>query len=320
MEANYSRVLISGANLTLQSLTDLEQLAFASFNCEGVEESNLIESEVDQILGERAFCGGELPIDVILDLDQEASSNNQKKIFYFSSVDDGEHFKNFVQENFSLSVEYFIEQNEDWNAEWKKHFKPIVVTDTLRVMPSFDNDKKSTDIIINPGMGFGTGSHETTYLCLKMFDELISGDLLLMNEKVIDFGCGSGILGIAARKLRSDLAVEFMDIDRDALRNCTENIMLNFPYEDLSNLKIVARDRFVPTKAQLVFANILLNVLKLESETILSCCNKNSFIMFSGILNTQLDELKEYYAKFCDYEIINQQSKGDWSALLIQVK
>jgi ribosomal protein L11 methyltransferase len=320
MEANYSRVLISGALLTSENLNELEQLAFTEFNCEGVEESNLIESEVDEILGERAFCGGELPEDVILDLDREAQGNNQKKIFYFNSTIDGDLFKKFVSENFSLTVESSEESNQDWNIEWKKHFKPIEVSEDLRVMPSFYPHHEKSDIIINPGMGFGTGSHETTYLCLKIFDQLLKAGQINSYDKVLDFGCGSGILGIAAKKLSANVTVEFMDIDRDALRNCTENIMLNFPNEDLGNLKIVARDRFVSQKYNFIFANILLNVLKLEKDSILSCCAANTYVLFSGILSSQLEELKDHYLKVVDYAIIKEEIKGDWAALLIQVK
>jgi ribosomal protein L11 methyltransferase len=320
METNYSRVLISGPNLTAENLYELEQLAFADFNCEGVEESNLLESEVDEILGERAFCGGELPLDVISDLDREAQKNKQKKIFYFNSITEGNLFKEFVNENFTLTVESTEEANKDWNIEWKKHFKPIKVSDTLWIKPSFYLDNKPTDVIINPGMGFGTGSHETTYLCLKIFNQLLKDSHIGAKDCVLDFGCGSGILGIAARKISSNLSVEFMDIDRDALRNCTENIMLNFPNEDLSRLKIVARDRFVYKKFSFIFANILLNVLKLETDTLLECSSPNTYILFSGILTTQIEELKSHYAKVIEYKIITEEIKGDWAALLIQIQ
>src|SRR5690606_10010880 len=116
---------------------------------------------------------------------------------------------------------------EDWNAEWKKHYSPIKVNELLEVIPSWKDDYVSTTsqkIFINPGMGFGTGSHETTFLCLKLFtEELLSNNI----ETVLDFGCGSGILGLSTFLFFPEARVDFYDIDLEANKNCFDNAEIN---------------------------------------------------------------------------------------------
>jgi ribosomal protein L11 methyltransferase len=149
-------------------------------------------------------------------------------------------------------------------------------------------------------------------LCLKLFDK-ISPEL---NSKMncLDFGCGSGILGIGALKIKK-MPTVFCDIDKDALDNCVQNLMLNLEGEDLSGTSLVIRDRYKTEKFNLVFANILLHVLILEKQIILESLAVKGYLIVSGLLNPQVEKIVEEYSSL---ELVQVLSKGDWSAILFR--
>ena len=112
---------------------------------------------------------------------------------------------------------------EDWEHGWKAHYQPIFVTENLVIKPSWlerSNDK-SVEILLDPGMAFGSGTHETTRLCLQLLEKYISD-----NSRVVDVGTGSGILAIAASKLGAQL-VYGVDLDEMAVIRAKENAVLN---------------------------------------------------------------------------------------------
>jgi ribosomal protein L11 methyltransferase len=299
----------------------LNQYALEDFECDGIEEFALEEARVDEILGERAYSGGDVP-ETLLD-EVEMVTNAQEEVtfkYFFYQGDFEQNSKDFVlflTENFP-DLPHFQAQkdHEDWNAEWKKFYQPIIVSDELEIIPEWlketRKESKASKIYIYPGMGFGTGTHETTYLCLKLFDEIKDKFIDTMN--CLDFGCGSGILGITALKLKS-MSTTFCDIDRNALENCGQNIVLNFEGQDLGGSSMVLRDRFQPSKHNLVFANILLSVLKSEKEMIFSCLENNGWLIVSGLLNNQVDEILNEYKEI---KLVKTISKGDWSAVLFR--
>ena len=98
--------------------------------------------------------------------------------------------------NFTLDSKIELHENREWRDSWKDNFKKIEVNSGLEVVPSWEISDKERAIIIEPGLGFGTGTHETTFLCLSILDEI------QYDGHILDLGCGSGILGIYTQKYR----------------------------------------------------------------------------------------------------------------------
>jgi ribosomal protein L11 methyltransferase len=163
-------------------------------------------------------------------------------------------------------------------------------------------------------MGFGTGSHETTYLCLKLFTENVMNSPI---ASVLDFGSGSGILGLSVFKFYLDSKVDFYDIDPEANKNCYQNAEIN-QLQDRSFRLILPdfRERLL-NGYDLIFANILEGILIEEKNNLVSLLNNNGFLILSGLLNHQAKNIIEAYSK-SGVKLINQLEKGDWTALLFK--
>lgn len=317
---NFNFVLIefSGENANLANV--INAYAMEDFHCDGVEEFSLEEARVDEILGERAYSGGDIP-ETLIDEVQDATFGQDSFTFkyYFYEGDHESHCEDFVfflKDSFPELPLYTAQKPfEDWNAEWKKFYTPIWVSDNLEVIPEWlqGREKKSShQVYIYPGMGFGTGTHETTFLCLVLFDQIAKD--LKKTDLCLDFGCGSGILGIAAMKVK-EMPTLFCDIDKSALDNCVQNLVLNFDGANIEGTTLVIRDRYQAKKHKLVFANILEHVLISEKPTIMQSLDKEGFLIVSGILNHQVDNI---IAQYSELKKINVVTKGDWSAILFQ--
>ena len=317
MANSFSFVLLGYNAETADHRDGIDARAHLDFNCEGIEEFSLEESRVDEILGERAYSGGDVP-ETLLDEVERATFGLEKFFvkYYFLNEKDATDFVVYIKENFpkiSLLVE--TRPVEDWNTEWRKYYSPIKISSNFEIIPEWlqelHGDETKKQIIIYPGMGFGTGTHETTYLCLKLFEkhlDKISGDSCL------DFGCGSGILGIGAILLK-DMKVDFVDIDKSALDNSLQNLKINFDISSLEGSALVLRDRFQPKVYDLIFANILENVLELEYPLIEAAAKVGTILIVSGLLNHQVNGIVEKYKGFKQIETL---SKGDWSAVIFQ--
>jgi ribosomal protein L11 methyltransferase len=306
---------------TIHLKDELGQMALEDFSSDGIEEFSLEESVVDQILGERAYSGGDIPIGLIDEVEEHTNSKNEVTVkYYFHDENYFERMNAFALEINDIFPDLPTVCEElpvqDWNLEWKKFYRPIIVSEDLEIIPEWLKHARvaqsKNSVYINPGMGFGTGTHETTYLCLKLFDEI--KEKFLQEMSCLDFGCGSGILGVAAIKMKK-MRVSFCDIDREALDNCLQNLVLNFDGDKLEGTELVIRDRYVPTKFNLIFANILEPVLKLEKEIILNSLEKNGWLIVSGLLNNQVDSILNEYSSL---KYIKLVSKGDWSAILFR--
>ena len=308
----------------ISQLEEINALAMSDYACDGVQEFSIDESTVDEILGQRAYSGGDVPLEVIDEVDDIASGKHLSLVYFFyqseNALEDAEIFKEYLKSNEKVvDIELCHKEWEDWNKEWRKFYKPIVVSDELIVVPEWQKNevsfKEEDCIYIYPGMGFGTGEHQTTYLCLKLFMNIL-GDLA-KSSSCLDFGCGSGILGIAAIKKMS-MNVEFCDIDEQALNNCLQNLNLNFDGKNLDGSSLVSRRKFKGNrKFELVFANILENVLLLEKEELLKSVADRGYLIVSGLLNHQVDSIINNYSEFEKVEVI---SKDDWSAILFKKK
>lgn len=319
----FNFVLLGFNQQTIELSPLIHSYALEDFGCDGVEEFALEEARVDEILGERAYSGGDIPESLIDEVQAATISQETVTYKYFFYQNDFEvnaaEFVFFMKENYpTISVFTAQKDFEDWNAEWKKFYNPITVSKNLEIIPEWLRDTHKSvahkQVYIYPGMGFGTGTHETTYLCMVLFDKIM--DEFNGSSTCLDFGCGSGILGIAAM-LAKNTQTHFCDIDKSALDNCIQNLVLNFEGQDLSGTELIIRERYKTKKYDLVFANILEHVLILEKKTILDSLSDKGYVIVSGLLNHQVNNIVNEYSEL---EMLEVVSKGDWSAILFRKK
>ncbi len=200
---------------------------------------------------------------------------------------------NFLQTSpiFTQEVNYKIEQLEDkdWEREWMDNFHPMQFGQRLWICPSWREvpDPNAVNVMLDPGLAFGTGTHPTTSLCLQWLDSLD-----LQDKTVIDYGCGSGILAIAALKLGAKAAIG-VDIDPQALQASRDNAARNHVSEKLS--LYLAKDLPNNLVADVVVANILAGPLKELEPNIQILVKSNGWLGLSGILASQSDSVYQAY-------------------------
>lgn len=309
-----------------EMLDSYKKLAFEEFYCAGVEEFSMDESTVDSTLGEEAFCGGNIR-DELLEVITEHSNNEpmQEVVFFFyegNAQNNAELFAEKIRENIrEVRVESY--HWEDWNTNWRKNFTTIKINEKLAIVPEWESNSysdKQTPIIIYPGQGFGTGNHETTFMSLDLLSQvLLPGEPKNGQQRMaLDFGCGSGILGIAFLKLYPQGAVTFCDIDREALDNAKYNLELNFDIAGLTGSKLVSRDRFkIDQKYDVILANILKPILIEEKDVFINSIQNDGNLIISGILVSEMKEMRTFFEKL-GFRCLSENTKGDWGAILFQ--
>lgn len=210
-----------------------------------------------------------------------------------------------------LSVSAKVEDDVLWRDKWKEYFKPTKLSNNIVVKPTWCEYKPNEEDIvieIDPGMAFGTGTHETTMLCIRMIEKYMHG-----GYKVLDVGSGSGILSIAAAKLGAS-DVLGIDIDEDAVRVSNENYELNGVSD---RAKAIVGDLTVGVdyKANIVVANLLADiVMRLSKDTKRHLEEKGIFIT-SGIL-TEKSEVVEKCMIECGFEIVEKAILGEWCSIV----
>jgi len=291
----------------------LESIAVEEFGALGIEEYSLNEAEVDAILGERAYSGGDIPETVLDEVENIVLGRPANYRFFFASHQSAQEFFSHCQKQLLAETQIEEHEQQDWNAEWKKHYAPILVNKKFEIIPSWMTEYKSKtshNIYIYPGMGFGTGSHETTFLCLKLFTEEVDFPI----KSVLDFGSGSGILGLSIFKFYPDAQVDFYDIDPEANKNCYQNAEINKLENRAFRLLLPKVREKLNSEYDLVFANILESVLMLEKDYLIAATRPNGALILSGLLKQQVPAIiKAYSAQ--GMMLKRQLDKGDWSAL-----
>ena len=206
-------------------------------------------------------------------------------------------------------------EDQDWMNSWKKHFKPIQIGEKLMVVPSWiEMDTRGRiPLRIDPSMAFGTGTHPTTQLSLEMLEKYIEP-----GRRVMDVGCGSGILSVAAIKLGANFALG-VDVDPFSVKATQENSEMNqvskFIRVELGSVTEILSGQFGETQAQLVLANILAPIILGLLDTGLNrLVAPGGVLVLSGILDHQAEEVRKA-AERLGLIFIEQRQSLDWVAL-----
>ena len=197
-------------------------------------------------------------------------------------------------------------EDKDWEREWMDNFHAMRFGERLWVCPSWREipEPDAVNVMLDPGLAFGTGTHATTALCLRWLDSLS-----LSGAKVLDFGCGSGILGIAALKLGAADMLG-IDIDPQALQATEANAQRNGVADKLTLALPKDDPQYL---ANIVCANILAAPLRELREVISGYCKQGGQIILSGILVEQAAEIADLYR--ADFSINDIVVEGDWASI-----
>jgi ribosomal protein L11 methyltransferase len=193
---------------------------------------------------------------------------------------------------------------KDWSEEWKKSFKPIWVTEDIVVLPEWDKSDFPGRIVvrIKPGMAFGTGDHATTQLCIRALAKSVKP-----GDRVIDVGCGSGILSVLSVKLGSSYAFG-LDIDQDAVNNAEENLALNSVENAVEIRQGTANAGIPPKSFDIAVANINRIEIVESYNKIEPLVKAGGTLIFSGILDGEEGYMVDFFKrqKLTDVEITRQ--------------
>ncbi|MCT7943466.1 50S ribosomal protein L11 methyltransferase [Shewanella holmiensis] len=243
---------------------------------------------------------GETPLwqDTVLIALFDAGTNLAPTIEFLESMP-------FLGKGFTHKIEQV--EDKDWVREWMDSFHPIQFGQRLWICPSWREipDPKAVNVILDPGLAFGTGTHPTTALCLEWLDSLDLSD-----QEVIDFGCGSGILAIAAIKLGAK-KVTGVDIDYQAIDASTANAERNDVADKLS--LYLPEDQPENLQADVLVANILAGPLKELAPLIAEKVKTGGKLALSGLLQEQAQEVSDFYSQWFDMEPACY--KEDWTRL-----
>ncbi len=211
-------------------------------------------------------------------------------------------------------------QDQDWMTSWREHYTPVPVGERFLVMPAWinpDQEQTRSIIRINPALAFGTGTHPSTQLCLRLMERHLKP-----GGNVIDLGCGSGILSIAAIKLGA-VHVLGVDIDSQAVRSTIENAELNdLPPGILEtgkgSVEEILTGRFSIKSAPLVLVNILAPVIThLFNQGLGDLVTETGILLLSGILAHQLRDVLNT-AEEAGFVLVERLSDGDWVSLAMK--
>ncbi|SKC66117.1 ribosomal protein L11 methyltransferase [[Eubacterium] yurii] len=206
-------------------------------------------------------------------------------------------------------------KQENWENEWKKYFNVQKVSDSIVIKPSWEEytAKEGEKIIdIDPGMAFGTGTHETTRMCINAIEKYMN-----KGDSLIDIGCGSGILSIAAAHLGAEKVIA-VDLDKLAVKVSKENVDLN-GFSNTIDVRYGDLTDVIDEKADVIVANIIADIIAKLSENIADFIKDGGYFISSGIINDKKDfvisKLKEN-----NFDIIEENNDGEWNCIVSKVK
>jgi ribosomal protein L11 methyltransferase len=244
---------------------------------------------------------------------------------YFSEDDDIEKLSAYIEGKMNDLRDMGIDvgegkvvvqvvKEEDWANNWKQYYKPTKIGDNIVIKPIWESyDGRENEIIVelDPGMAFGTGTHETTRMCILALEKYITPD-----STVFDIGTGSGILAIAAAKMKAKEVIG-VDLDPVAVDSAKENVTFN----NLDNIEILEGNLMdvVKGKADIIVANIIAEVICILVEDVKKFLNKDGYFISSGIIKERRDMVVEKL-QATGFEIIEEFTEGEWVCLVAAQK
>lgn len=225
----------------------------------------------------------------------------------------------FLSERYTAEgIDHKIEtkgcEEEDWLNNWRQYFHPTPIGEKLLIRPTWrDNYDPGERIVLNidPGLAFGTGNHETTRLCLETLEKYIHG-----GEKMLDVGCGSGILAIAGLLLGAKEALG-VDIDQMAVKTAEENAEIN-GVADRFNVVCGNLTDKVSGKYDVIAANIVADAIIMLSSGVKNFMDENTVYIMSGIIDTRRDDVVNAIKN--DFEIVEEITDNGWVCLVAKAK
>ena len=244
---------------------------------------------------------------------------------YFAEEDNIEDVLAYVKERLSelkemgldlgeAKVEHEKMHEEDWANTWKQYYKPSKVGEKIVVKPIWEEyEAKDGELVVDldPGMAFGTGTHETTRMCIQALERYVKEE-----STVFDVGCGSGILAIAAAKLGAKLAVG-VDLDPVAVESSIENV----GYNNLNNIEILHGNlvEVIDAKADIVVANILAEIICILTDDVKRVLKDGGVFITSGIIHDRVDMVCEKL-EATGFEVIEKNRDGEWNCIVAKLK
>ena len=252
---------------------------------------------------------GELIDEELLNADRTKAAVS----IYIPEVKNHNEYVLFIKERFmTLSVPYEYEligiDEEDWANSWKQYYKPIRIGNKIMIVPEWeDYHAEDNDVIIlmDPGMAFGTGTHETTRLCALLIERYMKA-----GSRVFDVGTGSGILAVTASKLGAE-SVFACDIDPAAIKVARENIILNKVDNVICEVSDLLNN--VQGLYDFISANIVADIIIRMAPDVGKYIKTGGIVITSGIINTQADEIRSIMESY-GFTVIDTVTENDWVA------
>lgn len=274
-----------------------------------IEDYSALEDEIRQI------ARIDLIDEALLQKDREQGVVH----VYISPEDNPKEAAAFLSERYTaehIAHEISFEscEEEDWLNNWKQYFHPIPVGNKLLIRPTWRGEYDAGGRVVlnlDPGLAFGTGTHETTRLCLEALERYIKDGMT-----VLDVGCGSGILAVAALLLGAGSAIG-VDIDELAVKTARENAELNGVSSRFEALCGNLTDQVAGTY-DIIFANIVADAILLLSEDISSFMEKDSVYIMSGIIDTRVPEV--LHALENRFDVIETLTENGWYCIAAKKK
>jgi ribosomal protein L11 methyltransferase len=258
--------------------------------------------------------GSEILMAMIADMGFESFDNTPTG--FTAYIKDSEahnvNLDDLVFEDFKFTCEIEKIEQKNWNAEWEKSFEPVAVDDRLLIRAPFHHATKKYqhEIEITPKMSFGTGHHQTTQLmCAAMFG------VDLKMKRVLDMGCGTGVLAILAKKMGAK-GILAIDIDEWSVENCSENCEINH----CNDIVVLQGDINLLEKENpfdVILANINKNILKAHMRSYAKKLKPGGKLLLSGFFKTDVYELTRA-AKNVGMQFVSDRSKGEWAMVILE--
>lgn len=217
------------------------------------------------------------------------------------------------QKEISIDINIEAFSDNSWKDGWKAYFKPAQVSERIAIRTpwcEFTPGEGVKTIVIEPGMAFGTGLHETTQLCIRQIDRLAKENTF---QSMLDVGCGSGVLSIAGA-LCAIPRVRGIDIDPVCIEVSNDNAQQNHVTAEFSTTDIWD----VNEKFDLVVANIISSVLRALKDDMIDTLNPNAYLVLSGILAEECDDVERDFLDGNKIRKIHRETMGEWASLVFQ--